>query len=139
MTVVDNGSRDDTAAQAARCGARVVTEPIAGYGAAVQAGLLAATRDYVGFMDGDGSFDPQELLPLLDDVRSGRAQLAVGRRRPVHAGVWPGTRAPGTASSSSGCGGASTCRSTTSRPRSHEQRRRDRPGTGRRVVGPGPP
>ena len=54
-----------------------------GYGAAVHAGLLAATRDYVAFMDGDGSFDPADLLPLLDDVRSGRADLAVGRRRPV--------------------------------------------------------
>ena len=40
-------------------------------------------------MDGDGSFDPVELLPLLDDVRSGRADLAVGRRRPVARGVWP--------------------------------------------------
>ena len=49
----------------------------------MHAGLLAATRDYVAFMDGDGSFDAADLLPLLDDVRSGRADLAVGRRRPV--------------------------------------------------------
>jgi hypothetical protein len=40
-------------------------------------------------MDGDGSFDPADLLPLVDDVRSGRADLAVGRRRPVRAGAWP--------------------------------------------------
>jgi hypothetical protein len=40
-------------------------------------------------MDGDGSFDPQELVPLLDDVRSGTARMATGRRRPVRAGVWP--------------------------------------------------
>ena len=40
-------------------------------------------------MDGDGSFDPAELPALLDDVRSGRADLAVGRRRPVSRGVWP--------------------------------------------------
>ncbi len=89
VIVVDNGSRDDTAATAARLGATVVPEPVPGYGAAVHAGLVSATRDYVAFMDGDGSFDPQELLPLLDDIRSGRAQMAVGRRRPVHAGVWP--------------------------------------------------
>ena len=89
VIVVDNGSRDDTAAEAARLGATVVPESVPGYGAAVHTGLVAATRDYVAFMDGDGSFDPRELLPLLDDVRSGRAQMAVGRRRPIHSGVWP--------------------------------------------------
>ena len=87
--VVDNGSRDDTADVARRLGATVVTEPRAGYGAAVHAGLEAATAEYVAVMDGDGSMDPAELVPLLDEVRSGRADLAVGRRRPVSRGVWP--------------------------------------------------
>ena len=89
VIVVDNGSRDDTAAVAASLGARVVTERVAGYGAAVHAGLLAARCDYVAFMDGDGSFDPDELLPMLAEVRAGRADLCVGRRRPVRRGVWP--------------------------------------------------
>jgi glycosyltransferase involved in cell wall biosynthesis len=89
VVVADNGSRDGTAQVARRLGAIVVTEPRAGYGAAVHAGLLAATRQYVAFMDGDGSFDPDELLPLLEEVRSGRADLAVGRRRPVSHRVWP--------------------------------------------------
>jgi glycosyltransferase involved in cell wall biosynthesis len=89
VIVVDNGSSDDTAAVAARLGATVVREPRPGYGAAVHAGLLAATRDQVAFMDGDGSFDPDQLLPLLDDVRSGRADIALGRRRPVERSVWP--------------------------------------------------
>ncbi len=89
VVVADNGSSDDTAAVARRLGATVVTEPSPGYGAAVHAGLLAATSEYVAFMDGDGSFDPGDLLALLDDVRSGRADLAVGRRRPVARGVWP--------------------------------------------------
>ena len=40
-------------------------------------------------MDGDGSFDPDDLAPLLAEVREGRADLAVGRRRPVARGVWP--------------------------------------------------
>jgi hypothetical protein len=40
-------------------------------------------------MDGDGSFDPADLGPLLADVRQGRADLAVGRRRPARRGVWP--------------------------------------------------
>lgn len=89
VLVVDNGSRDGTAEAARRLGARVVVEPRPGYGAAVHAGLLAAEHDLVAFMDGDGSFDPADLLPLVEDVRSGRADLAVGRRRPTRGGVWP--------------------------------------------------
>lgn len=89
VIVVDNGSSDDTAAVAQRLGARVVREDRPGYGSAVHTGLLAATHDHVAFMDGDGSFDPDELLPMLADVAGGRADLAVGRRRPVARGVWP--------------------------------------------------
>lgn len=89
VIVVDNGSRDGTAAVAERLGATVVHEPVPGYGAAVHTGLLTATREHVAFMDGDGSFDPAQLLPLLDDVRSGRADAALGRRRPVDRRVWP--------------------------------------------------
>jgi glycosyltransferase involved in cell wall biosynthesis len=89
VIVVDNGSRDDTAVVAARLGARVVHEGSPGYGAAVHAGLLAATHDVVAVMDGDGSFDPHELLALVADVTEGRADIALGRRRPVARGVWP--------------------------------------------------
>jgi glycosyltransferase involved in cell wall biosynthesis len=89
VIVVDNGSSDDTAEVARRLGARVVTEPTPGYGAAIQAGLVAATGEYVAFMDGDGSFDPDALVPMLAEVQGGRADLAVGRRRPVSRRVWP--------------------------------------------------
>ncbi len=89
VIVSDNGSSDDTATVARRLGAKVVTEPSPGYGAAVHAGLLAATSEYVAFMDGDGSFDPADLVPMLADVHEGRADLAVGRRRPVSSRVWP--------------------------------------------------
>jgi len=87
--VVDNGSRDDTGEVAERLGATVVTEQRPGYGSAVHAGLLAATRDYVAFMDGDGSFDPDALVPMLAQVRDGDADMALGRRRPSQRGVWP--------------------------------------------------
>lgn len=89
VIVVDNSSRDDTAAVARSLGARVVTEPTPGYGAAVHAGIEAATAEFVAVMDGDGSLDPAQLVALLDDVASGRADLAVGRRRPVARGAWP--------------------------------------------------
>ena len=89
VIVVDNGSRDDTAAVARDLGARVVVETVPGYGAAVHAGMLAATHDHVAVMDGDGSFDPDQLLPMLAEVAAGEADIAVGRRRPVRRGVWP--------------------------------------------------
>ena len=89
VIVVDNGSRDGTAEVARELGATVVAESTPGYGAAVHAGLVAATADLVAFMDGDGSFDPMELLPMVEDVRSGRADIAVGRRRPTGRGTWP--------------------------------------------------
>jgi glycosyltransferase involved in cell wall biosynthesis len=89
VIVVDNGSVDSTQDVARRLGAKVVVEPVPGYGSAVHAGLLAGECEFVAFMDGDDSFDPLDLLPLLDDVRSDRVDLAVGRRRPVGRGVWP--------------------------------------------------
>jgi glycosyltransferase involved in cell wall biosynthesis len=89
VIVVDNGSHDATAEVARAHGARVVSERRLGYGAAVQAGIEAATAEYVAVIDGDGSFDPAELPALLAAVRGGRADLALGRRRPVSRGVWP--------------------------------------------------
>ncbi|MEU8424273.1 glycosyltransferase family 2 protein [Micromonospora sp. NPDC048835] len=87
--VVDNGSTDGSAVVAAEHGARVVHEPRRGYGAAVHAGLLASDADVVCVLDADGSFDPTELPRLVAAVLDGRADLAVGRRRPVSADAWP--------------------------------------------------
>jgi glycosyltransferase involved in cell wall biosynthesis len=87
--VVDNGSRDGTAEVARHLGACVVAEPSPGYGAAVHAGLRAARADLVAVLDGDGSLDPADLVPLLEEVTDGRADLAAGRRRPTGRGVWP--------------------------------------------------
>ncbi|WP_292989957.1 glycosyltransferase family 2 protein [Mycobacterium sp.] len=86
--VVDNNSTDDTAGVAGRHGATVVFEPQAGYGAAVHAGVVAATTPIVAVIDADGSMDPADLPRLVAAVESG-ADLATGRRRAVPGLHWP--------------------------------------------------
>ena len=86
--VVDNGSTDGSRALAASLGATVVDEPRRGFGAAAHAGLLAATAEFVAFCDCDGSLDPAQLAPMLELVRTGRADLVLGARRPAR-GAWP--------------------------------------------------
>jgi len=80
--VVDNGSTDATADVARQGGARVVSEPVAGYGRACLAGLAALddTTDVVVFMDGDRSDYPEDLPLLLAPISEGRADLVIGSR-----------------------------------------------------------
>lgn len=81
VVVVDNNSTDDTAGVARRHGAQVVTETRAGYGAAVHAGVLAATTPIVAVLDADGSMDGADLPRLVAALEAG-ADLVTGRRRP---------------------------------------------------------
>jgi glycosyltransferase involved in cell wall biosynthesis len=87
--VADNGSTDGSAGIAARYGAVVVNAPQRGFGAAVHAGLLAATSDIVCVMDADGSLDPLDLLAVAGPLLEGTADLMLGRRAPQGAGAWP--------------------------------------------------
>jgi glycosyltransferase involved in cell wall biosynthesis len=91
--VVDNGSSDGSGEVAAALGARVVTEPRRGFGAACYAGLVASVSDIVCFMDCDGSLDPRELPRVCHPVAGGSLDLCLGARRvpsgPGGAGVWP--------------------------------------------------
>lgn len=87
--VVDNGSTDGSARIAEDLGALVVTEPRRGFGAACHAGLTAATAEFVCFCDCDASLDPGLLPAMVDRVRTGGADLVLGRRRPTARGAWP--------------------------------------------------
>jgi glycosyltransferase involved in cell wall biosynthesis len=87
--VADNGSSDGSAELARQRGAVVVDAPRRGYGAAVQAGLLAADADVVCVCDADASLDPGQLPELVAELTGGRADLALGRRRPTSVRAWP--------------------------------------------------
>jgi len=81
IVVVDNGSADGTAEVAAAHGARVVTEPHRGYGAACLAGIAALRgADIVAFLDADLSDDPALLPDLIEPIVSGRADFVIGSR-----------------------------------------------------------
>lgn len=87
--VVDNGSVDGSAEIARRAGALVVEAPRRGYGAAVHAGLMAATAPVVAFCDADGSFDLRQLERVAGPVHRGECDLVFGRRRVTTHRSWP--------------------------------------------------
>ena len=68
FVVVDNNCTDRTAEVARSMGAVVVAEKTPGYGAAYKAGLRAATRDIVVTLDGDGTYPPEEIPRLVDEL-----------------------------------------------------------------------
>jgi glycosyltransferase involved in cell wall biosynthesis len=85
--VVDNGSDDGSVAVARAAGATVIEERARGFGAAVAAGVDAATAPIVAICDADASLDPAE-LPRLVAMLEG-ADLVLGRRVPTHRSAWP--------------------------------------------------
>lgn len=84
VLVVDDASRDLTGSEARQAGARVVRHPFnLGYGAAVKTGLMVAVSEnfpQVVHMDGDGQHEPDSIGGLLDAVRRGGVDVAVGSR-----------------------------------------------------------
>lgn len=84
VVVADNGSVDDTAAEAAAHGALVVRESRRGYGSACRAALAQMDRlgppDIVVFLDADGSEPVEELEKLLRPIVADEADLVIGVR-----------------------------------------------------------
>jgi glycosyltransferase involved in cell wall biosynthesis len=77
VIVVDNGSTDGTAAVARACGARVVTEPVAGVCRARHRGTLAARGEIVVSTDADTVHPPDWLTRLDRHFRADPAVVAV--------------------------------------------------------------
>jgi glycosyltransferase involved in cell wall biosynthesis len=82
IIVVDNGSTDRTAECARNAGARVVSEPVPGYGRACLAGIraLSPESDIVVFLDGDGSDCPELMSQLVDPIAAGTHDFVIGSR-----------------------------------------------------------
>lgn len=82
IVVVDNGSKDRTAEIAKAAGARVVTEPIPGYGRAFSAGLrsLSPKCEIVVFLDGDGSDCPEKMYRLVTPIIEDNSDFVIGSR-----------------------------------------------------------
>lgn len=84
IIVVDDGSRDDSAAvleRLQRGTPRLVVvrhETNLGYGAALRSGFRRARFSLVFFMDADNQFDPSEISLLLDRLRE--ADMVIGYR-----------------------------------------------------------
>jgi len=82
--VVDDGSRDRTAAVAREHGAIVLEHPFnLGYGAALQTGYKFALEEGTELlvqMDADGQHDPTHIARLTEPILAGRADLVIGSR-----------------------------------------------------------
>ena len=85
VVVIDNGSADETAAEAEKGGATVLYEPRKGYGFACLAGIehlkpKANQGDIVVFLDGDYSDYPEELTALISPIQQQKALFVLGTR-----------------------------------------------------------
>lgn len=80
VIVCNNGSTDRTAILAKRAGARVVNEPLAGYGrACLKAIDNLGKTDIILFVDADHAFYSHQAIDLISKVSDGH-DLAIGSR-----------------------------------------------------------
>lgn len=90
VIVADNGSQDRSPEIAQSAGARVVHEPVNGYGAALLTGIQAARGRWVIIGDADDSYDFSALAPLIEKLREGY-DFVIGCRFPSGGGrIMPG-------------------------------------------------
>ncbi len=85
IIVVDNNSKDNTAAIAKKHGATVLFEPKGGYGYACLKGLeylknKATPPEIVVFMDADFSDFPEEMGNIIQPILDKKADLVIGSR-----------------------------------------------------------
>ncbi|NEP78952.1 MAG: glycosyltransferase family 2 protein [Okeania sp. SIO3C4] len=86
IMVVDNGSTDKSIEKAIKAGAKIIKEPIPGYGRACWCGIqnIPVEFDWILFCDGDGSDDLKQLPKFL--TATNKYDLILGDRRATKAG-----------------------------------------------------
>jgi glycosyltransferase involved in cell wall biosynthesis len=90
VVIADNGSTDGSRERAQALGARIVPVAERGYGAALQAGIIAAKGDWVVMGDADDSYDFSQLAPFITRLEEGY-DLVMGCRLPSGGGkIMPG-------------------------------------------------
>ena len=82
LIVVDDGSRDRTAEIASQYpGVRLIRHRTNhGYGAALKTGFAHAKGTWLGFLDADGTYPPEDFPNLLSAAREKEADLVIGSR-----------------------------------------------------------
>jgi hypothetical protein len=82
LIVVDDGSRDQTAAITATYPeVRLVQHPTNyGYGAALKTGFARARGGWLGFLDADGTYPPEHFPALVAASQEQNADLVIGSR-----------------------------------------------------------
>lgn len=81
VLVIDDGSRDATAEEAAAAGARVLRqERNQGYIAAIKRGFAEACGEIVVTIDADGEFPAANIPALVAPILAGEADMVQGRR-----------------------------------------------------------
>ncbi|MBI4513431.1 MAG: glycosyltransferase family 2 protein [Gemmatimonadetes bacterium] len=80
VLVVDNASSDRTAEKARLRGARVVTEPRRGYGAACLRGLKEAQGEFVVLLDADATYPVEMVAEFVRAMREQGADIVLGNR-----------------------------------------------------------
>ncbi len=93
IVIVEGNSTDGTRqlvrAYEGRAGVQVVYEEHPrGKGAAVRAGLVRATGDYLLIQDGDLEYDPTDAVKLLRPLLAGEADVIFGSRSLEHKQRW---------------------------------------------------
>jgi glycosyltransferase involved in cell wall biosynthesis len=89
VIVADNGSSDDSAALAKLAGARVVHEPVRGYGSAYLAGFAAARGSYILMADADLTYDFNEIPRFLASLEAGADMIIGDRMQNIQPGAMP--------------------------------------------------